>query len=57
MSPVRMTALVAGVLYLVTFIAGIPPSFLYEPVFSNPDYIVSAADATRRWRSAPSLIS
>jgi hypothetical protein len=40
-----MTALVAGVLYLVTFIAGIPPSFLYEPVFSNPDYIVTAADA------------
>jgi hypothetical protein len=37
---VRKAALVAGVLYLVTFIAGIPPSFLYEPVLSNAQYIL-----------------
>jgi hypothetical protein len=40
MSSVRKSALVAGVLYLVTFAAGIPPSFLYEPLFSNPQYVV-----------------
>jgi hypothetical protein len=37
---VRKSALVAGVLYLVTFIAGIPPSFLYEPLFANPQYVL-----------------
>ena len=40
MSSVRKSALVAGILYLVTFIAGIPPSFLYEPLFSNPQYVL-----------------
>lgn len=46
MTSARKSALVAGVLYLLTFVAGIPPSFLYEPVFSNPGYILSAgADA------------
>lgn len=40
MSSVRKAALVAGVLYLVTFIAGIPPSFLYQPIFSNAQYIL-----------------
>jgi uncharacterized protein DUF4386 len=39
----RKTALVAGVLYLITFIVGIPPAgFLLGPVLSNPNYIVSA---------------
>jgi len=37
---VRKAALVAGILYLITFIAGIPPSFLYEPLFSNPQYVL-----------------
>jgi hypothetical protein len=39
----RKTALVAGVLYLITFIAGIPPAaFLLGPVLDNPNYIVSS---------------
>jgi hypothetical protein len=43
---VRRTALVAGVLYLVTFLASIPAVFLLDPVLSDPNYIVSAgADA------------
>ena len=43
MDSMRKTALVAGVLYLITFIAGIPPAaFLLGPVLSDPNYIVSA---------------
>jgi hypothetical protein len=37
----RKTALVAGVLYLVTFIAGIPPSFLYDPLLKGPSQALS----------------
>jgi hypothetical protein len=44
----RKTALVAGVLYLITFIAGIPPAaFLLGPVLSDPNYIVSAGADTQ----------
>jgi hypothetical protein len=44
----RKTALVAGILYLVTFIAGIPPAaFLLSPVLSDPNYIVSAGADTQ----------
>jgi len=44
----RKTAFVAGVLYLVTFIAGIPPAaFLLGPVLDNPNYIVSAGADTQ----------
>jgi hypothetical protein len=42
MTSLRRTALVAGVLYLVTFIAGIPPSFLYGPVLSAPGQALNA---------------
>jgi hypothetical protein len=38
----RKTALVAGVLYLITFIAGIPPSFLYDPLLKDPSAVLSA---------------
>ena len=42
MDSMRKTALVAGLLYLITFIAGIPPAaFLLGPVLDNPNYIVS----------------
>ena len=44
MTALRRTALVAGVLYLVTFIAGIPPSFLYGPVLSDPNAVLSAGN-------------
>ena len=41
MTSVRRTALVAGVLYLVTFASAIPAVFLLDPALNNPDYIVS----------------
>jgi hypothetical protein len=48
MGSMRKTALVAGVLYLITFIAGIPPAaFLLGPVLENPNYIVSAGADTQ----------
>jgi len=44
----RRTAFVAGVLYLITFIAGIPPAaLLLGPVLDNPNYIVSAGADTQ----------
>lgn len=47
MDSVRRTALIAGGLYLITFIAGIPPAlFLYSDVLNNPAYIVSSATDT-----------
>lgn len=42
MDPLRRTALVAGVLYLITFVIGIPPALLLQPVLSDPSYIVGA---------------
>ncbi len=43
MTSLRKTALVAGALYLITFIVGIPPAaFLLGPVLSDPNYIVRA---------------
>jgi Domain of unknown function (DUF4386) len=42
MSPLRRTALVAGVLYLITFIASIPAVLFLAPVLDNPNYIVSS---------------
>jgi hypothetical protein len=48
MDPLRKTAMVAGGLYLVTFIAGIPPMlFLLEPVLSDPNYIIGSGADTR----------
>ena len=41
MTSIRKTALVAGILSLVTFISSIPAYFLQEPLLLNPDYIVS----------------
>ncbi len=36
----RKTALVAGILYLVTFASSIPAVFLQDPVLTSPDYIL-----------------
>jgi hypothetical protein len=44
MDPLRKTALVAGVLYLVTFVS-IPTLFLYVPVH-NPNYVVGPGPDT-----------
>lgn len=43
----RRTALVAGVFYLVTFLASIPAVALLSPVLNNPDYIVGSGSDTR----------
>ncbi len=42
MTSLRKTALVAGVLYLITFVASIPALALYAPVLDNSDYILGA---------------
>jgi len=46
-SSVRRTALVAGILYLITFVSSIPAVILLDPVLSNPNYIISAGADTR----------
>lgn len=47
MDSMRKTALVAGVLYLITFLSSIPAVALLGPVLSNPNYIVSAGSDTQ----------
>jgi hypothetical protein len=37
----RKTALVAGVLYLLTFLSSIPAVFLQSPVLNDPAFIIS----------------
>jgi hypothetical protein len=46
-TPLRRTALVAGVLYLVTFISAIPAVFLLDPVLNDPSYIVGPGADTQ----------
>lgn len=44
--PIRRAAFVAGILYLITFIAAIPASLLLPPILSGANYITGAgADA------------
>ncbi len=40
MSALRKTALVGGVLYLITFATSIPARILFAPVRNDPDYIL-----------------
>ncbi len=40
--PTRKTALVAGLLYLATFVSSIPAVFMLGPALTNPDYITGA---------------
>ena len=47
MTSTRTTAVVAGVFYLITFVASIPAVVLLGPVPNNPDYIVSSGSDTR----------
>ena len=42
MNSLRKTALVAGALYLITFITSIPARLLYGPVRNDPNYILGA---------------
>ena len=43
MSTMRKTALVAGILYLATFLSSIPAVFLQGAVFDNPNFILGGA--------------
>src|SRR6266581_5368287 len=45
MSPLRKTALAAGVLYLLTFVS-IPTLFIYDQVRHNPQYILGPGPDT-----------
>jgi hypothetical protein len=45
MSSMRKTALVAGVLYLLTFVSSIPAVLLQGPVLSDPNFIISGVNA------------
>ena len=46
MDPMRKTALVAGVLYFVTFVGSIPALPLYHNILHNPHYILGGASDT-----------
>ena len=48
MSHTRRLAFAAGVFYLLTFIFSIPAYFLYEPVLTDPGYIVGSGGADTR---------
>ena len=45
--PTRRTALVAGILYLVTFAASIPAVLLLQPVLTDPRYTVGPGADSR----------
>jgi hypothetical protein len=47
MDSIRKTALVAGILFLISFISSIPAVFLLDPVLTNPNYIASAGADTQ----------
>src|SRR6476620_6990377 len=41
----RQTALVAGILYLITFLSSIPAVFLLGPVLNDPNFIIGGVGA------------
>jgi hypothetical protein len=47
MDPTRKTALVVGVLFIVTFITSIPALVLYGPVLDHANYVLGAGADTR----------
>src|SRR5438094_9006194 len=58
MESMRRTALVAGVLYLVTFLSSIHAVVLLNPVLSDSNYIVSTgADTQVRWGAFLDLVN
>ncbi len=53
MDSTRKTALVVGVLFIVTFITSIPPAFvLYSPVLNDSHYVLGAGADTRVFAGA-----
>ncbi len=59
MTAMRKTALLAGGLYLITFLAGIPPTFiLYSDILTNPAFITSSGpDAPVLWGAFLEIIN
>ena len=55
--PLRRTALVAGILYLATFLSSIPAVFLQGPVFDDPNFILGGGGPTPWCASARSSTS
>src|ERR1700752_3555872 len=48
MNPLRRTAFIAGLLFIVTFVVSIPAALvLYSPLLDHPDYIVGAGADNR----------
>jgi hypothetical protein len=47
MDSMRRTALVAGVLFVITFVAAIGGALVYGPVLSDPRYVLGAGADTR----------
>ena len=47
MDPTRRSALVAGILYLVTFVSSIPAYFLISPLLNDASWIVSSGPDTQ----------
>ena len=47
MTSLRKTALIAGGLYLLTFVSSIPAVFLLAPVLDDPDYIIGTGANTQ----------
>ncbi|HEX5015289.1 MAG TPA: DUF4386 domain-containing protein [Candidatus Limnocylindrales bacterium] len=45
--PTRRTALVAGILYLLTFIGSIPGALLMDPVLTDPNYVAGPGASTQ----------
>jgi hypothetical protein len=50
MTSLRKTALVAGLLYLATFVSSIPAVFLQGPVLTDPNFILGAGGADTQVR-------
>jgi Domain of unknown function (DUF4386) len=46
-APPRSLALIAGMLFVITFVTAIPAMILYDSVLNDPDYIVGAGADTR----------
>ena len=48
MNPLRRTAFIAGLLFIITFVASIPAFFIsYQPLLDHPNYILGAGADSR----------
>jgi len=58
MSPLRKTALLVGILFLITYITSIPAKFaLYPPLLDNPAYVVGdGPDTLALWGAFAEVI-